>query len=112
MVRKKEARGKDSRVGARDADTAMLAQSARRARRDSPSKNPDGRSAMLKALAVAATIIFAATTGMATAADTAILKGFYSFGADQTIADIGKVEWQPLKLEGLPPGVEIAMLPR
>jgi quercetin dioxygenase-like cupin family protein len=65
---------------------------------------------MLKALAVAATIIVAATTGMATAADTAILKGFYSFGADQTIADIGKVEWQPLKLEGLPPGVEIATL--
>jgi quercetin dioxygenase-like cupin family protein len=37
-------------------------------------------------------------------------KGVYSFGPDQTIADIGKVEWAPLKLEGLPPGIEIAAL--
>jgi quercetin dioxygenase-like cupin family protein len=37
-------------------------------------------------------------------------KGVYSFGSDQTIADIGKVEWAPLKLEGLPPGIEIAAL--
>ena len=44
------------------------------------------------------------------AADTAIPKGFSSFGPDQTIADIGNVEWQPLKLEGLPPGIEIATL--
>ena len=36
--------------------------------------------------------------------------GFYAFGADQTIADVGKVEWQPLKLEGLPAGIEIAVL--
>jgi hypothetical protein len=37
-------------------------------------------------------------------------KGVYSFGTDQTIADIGKMEWAPLKLEGLPPGIEIATL--
>jgi hypothetical protein len=44
------------------------------------------------------------------AADAAMPKGFYAFGADQTIADIGKVEWQPLKLEGVPAGIEIAPL--
>jgi quercetin dioxygenase-like cupin family protein len=37
-------------------------------------------------------------------------KGVYSFGADQTIADIGKLEWAPLQLQGLPPGIEIATL--
>ena len=37
-------------------------------------------------------------------------KGVYSFGPDQTMADIGKMEWAPLKLEGLPPGIEIATL--
>ena len=37
-------------------------------------------------------------------------KGVYSFGPDQTIADIGKMEWAPLKLQGLPPGIEIATL--
>ena len=37
-------------------------------------------------------------------------KGIYSFGADQTIADIGKMEWAPLKFEGLPAGIEIAAL--
>ena len=36
--------------------------------------------------------------------------GFYSFGADQTITDIGKVEWAPLQLQGLPSGIEIAVL--
>src|SRR5215468_9133189 len=46
----------------------------------------------------------------ARAADNATPKGFLSFGPDQTIVDIGKVEWQPLKLEGLPPGIEIATL--
>jgi hypothetical protein len=41
----------------------------------------------------------------ARAADNATSKGFLSFGPDQTIVDIGKIEWQPLKLEGLPPGI-------
>lgn len=37
-------------------------------------------------------------------------KGVFSFGPDQTIADIGKMEWALLKLDGLPPGIEIATL--
>jgi quercetin dioxygenase-like cupin family protein len=44
------------------------------------------------------------------AADAVAPKGFHSFGPDQTIADISKLEWKPLQLEGLPPGVEIASL--
>jgi len=40
---------------------------------------------------------FVANTGSAQQAQP---KGVYSFGPDQTIADIGKVEWAPLKLEG------------
>src|SRR5438270_13501132 len=51
----------------------------------------------------------AAASAQALAADP-LPKGFSSFGPDQTIADVGKVEWQPLKLEGLPPGIEIATL--
>ena len=35
------------------------------------------------------------------AADAPMPKGFSSFGPDQTLADIGKLEWQPLNLEGL-----------
>src|SRR5207253_10939080 len=52
---------------------------------------------------------FAAASAVALAADP-LPKGFSSFGPDQTIADVGKVEWQPLQLEGLPPGAEIASL--
>ena len=37
-------------------------------------------------------------------------KGSYSFGPDQTIADIGLLTWAPLKLDGLPEGIEIATL--
>src|ERR1051325_2456668 len=61
---------------------------------------------MLKMLTLAVIIALAAPA----AAKAAAPKGFFSFGADQTIVDIGKVDWQPLKLEGLPPGVEIASL--
>jgi hypothetical protein len=50
---------------------------------------------------------FVVSTGSAQQAPP---KGVYSFGPDQTIADIGKMEWPPLKLEGLPPGIEIAAL--
>src|SRR3954471_4624510 len=52
--------------------------------------------------------VYALSQPGAQAADAAMPKGFYAFGADQTIADVGKVEWQPLKLEGLPPGIDIA----
>ena len=37
-------------------------------------------------------------------------KGLSSFGPDQTIAEIDKMEWAPLALQGLPPGIEIAVL--
>jgi hypothetical protein len=37
-------------------------------------------------------------------------QGIYAFGEDQTIADIAKVEWAPLALQGLPPGIEVAVL--
>ncbi|MEE9345603.1 MAG: DUF4437 domain-containing protein [Methylococcales bacterium] len=33
-----------------------------------------------------------------------------SFGDDQTIVDLTKVVWEPLKVSGLPPGAEIAIL--
>lgn len=33
-----------------------------------------------------------------------------SFGDDQTIVDLAKVVWEPLKVDGLPPGAEIAVL--
>ena len=52
-------------------------------------------------------LAFVVNTGSAQQAQP---KGVYSFGADQTIADIGKMDWAPLKLEGLPPGIEIAAL--
>ena len=37
-------------------------------------------------------------------------KGVYAFGGDQTIADLGKMDWAPLQLQGLPPGIEIVSL--
>jgi quercetin dioxygenase-like cupin family protein len=46
----------------------------------------------------------------AKAADATMPQGFSAFGADQTIVDIDKVVWQPLKLEGLPPGIQIVPL--
>jgi len=64
---------------------------------------------MLKTLTLAAIIALAAPIA-ATAADAGTPKGFFSFGADQTIVDIGNVDWQPLKLDGLPAGAEIASL--
>jgi quercetin dioxygenase-like cupin family protein len=33
-----------------------------------------------------------------------------SFGKDQTIIDLSRVVWEPLKGEGIPPGPEIALL--
>jgi len=62
---------------------------------------------MLRACAVAA-IALAIATGSSLAEPPT--KGSYSFGTDQTIVDIGKLDWAPLKLEGLPEGMEIATL--
>lgn len=42
--------------------------------------------------------------------EVVLRRGFSSFGPDQTIADAGRLEWGPLKLEGLAPGAEIAVL--
>ena len=44
------------------------------------------------------------------AADEPAAKGFHAFGPDQTIVDIGQLARAPLKLEGLPEGIEIASL--
>ena len=34
----------------------------------------------------------------------------FGFGPDQTIVDIGRVAWEPLRLDGLAAGAEIAVL--
>jgi quercetin dioxygenase-like cupin family protein len=34
----------------------------------------------------------------------------FAFGADQTIIDLSKLVWEPLKAEGVPPGAELATL--
>ena len=34
----------------------------------------------------------------------------FAFGADQTIIDLNKLVWEPFKAEGVPPGVELAVL--
>lgn len=33
-----------------------------------------------------------------------------AFGADQTIIDLNKLVWEPLKVDGVPPGPELAVL--
>lgn len=58
----------------------------------------------------AAIVVLGCLTGPALGQDAAPAKGFYAFGPDQTIADIGKLDWAPLKLKGLPEGIEIAVL--
>jgi quercetin dioxygenase-like cupin family protein len=50
------------------------------------------------------------SSGMALAQQQTPPAGFFAFGPDQTIVEIGKMQWAPLKLEGLPPGIEIATL--
>ena len=63
----------------------------------------------LALLAVAAVVLPLAWRA-ALAEEPKLGKGVSAFGPDQTIADLGKLEWQPLKLDGLPPGAEIAAL--
>src|SRR5437016_1982547 len=62
------------------------------------------------ALVIAAAVLSPGMARYAFADDAKLPKGFYAFGPDQTIVDIGKTEWQPLKLDGLSPGAEIASL--
>jgi quercetin dioxygenase-like cupin family protein len=61
-------------------------------------------------LSSVAVALVVATFAAGTSAQQSPPKGIYSFGPDQTIADISKLEWGPLKLDGLPPGIEIAVL--
>ena len=58
----------------------------------------------------AAAGVFCLFGSAAMAQSAALPKGIYSFGPDQTIADISKMEWAPLKLDGFAPGIEIASL--
>jgi quercetin dioxygenase-like cupin family protein len=64
-------------------------------------------SARISTTAAAASLI-AVVLGSTVAAETSPLpKGAYSFGTDQTLADVSKMQWAPLQLQGLPPGIEI-----
>jgi quercetin dioxygenase-like cupin family protein len=62
------------------------------------------------AIAASALVLSAAFSSLAAAETGALPKGVYSFGADQTLADVGKMQWAPLQLQGLPPGIEIVTL--
>ncbi len=56
------------------------------------------------------TLLLYGSNATAFAQTAAPPKGTYTFGEDQTIADLGKMDWAPLQLAGLPPGIEIASL--
>ena len=61
--------------------------------------------------AAAVTLLLCGPTATAFAQTAATPpKGVSSFGEDQTIADLGKMDWAPLQLQGLPPGIEIVSL--
>jgi quercetin dioxygenase-like cupin family protein len=62
--------------------------------------------------AVSAVLLLALTsvTNGSAAAKAASNKQPLSFGQGQTIIDLQKVVWEPLKGEGIPPGVQIALL--
>jgi quercetin dioxygenase-like cupin family protein len=60
-------------------------------------------------LAVLGLVLIHVTNGSA-AAKAGSNKQPLSFGTGQTIIDLQKVVWEPLKGEGIPPGVQIAML--
>ena len=55
-------------------------------------------------------IVGLAATTQAAAEEVGSRPGFSSFGPEQVIADASRLEWAPLKLEGLAPGAEIAVL--
>jgi quercetin dioxygenase-like cupin family protein len=74
-----------------------------------PSKHLSGPAAFAIALLAGAAAAAGQTTAGAGAGDGSNLRP-YGFGPDQTIVDIGRVAWEPLRLDGLPPGAEIAVL--
>jgi quercetin dioxygenase-like cupin family protein len=55
-------------------------------------------------------LILASLTNGSAADKVASNKQPLSFGTGQTIIDLQKVVWEPLRGEGIPPGVQIAML--
>ena len=54
--------------------------------------------------------VFCLLASTAMAQTAAPPRGVYSFGPDQTIADVSKMEWAPLELDGFAAGIEIAVL--
>ena len=69
-----------------------------------------GFAVWINAASLLASIIGLAASVHVAAAEDAPRKGFSSFGPAQTIADPRRLEWAPLKLEGLAPGAEITVL--
>ena len=55
-------------------------------------------------------IIGLAATIQVAAEEVGQREGFSSFGPEQVIANASRLEWAPLKLEGLAPGAEIVVL--
>jgi quercetin dioxygenase-like cupin family protein len=68
-----------------------------------------GVNSLLALLAVLFLVLSSVTHG-GPAGKTASNTQPLSFGQGQTIIDLQKVVWEPLKGEGIPPGVQIAML--
>jgi hypothetical protein len=62
------------------------------------------------AVSLLASIIGLVASVEVAAGESGLRKGFSAFGPEQMIADVNRLEWGPLKLEGLAPGAEIALL--
>jgi quercetin dioxygenase-like cupin family protein len=68
------------------------------------------RGKSLSALLVMLLLVLTSFTNGSAADKVASNKQPLSFGQGQTIIDLRNVVWEPLKGEGIPPGVQIAML--
>jgi quercetin dioxygenase-like cupin family protein len=55
-------------------------------------------------------VVGASCAGASAQGDRASNKQPLAFGADQTIIDLNKLTWEPLKADGVPPGPELAVL--
>jgi quercetin dioxygenase-like cupin family protein len=69
-----------------------------------------GRHLSGPAFGIAILAVAAAASGQTQGSGDGSSQRPYGFGPDQTIVDIGKAAWEPLRLDGLPPGAEIAVL--
>ena len=58
----------------------------------------------LTTMAAIVTLLLCGLSAAPFAQTAAPPRGVHSFGGDQTIADLGKIDWAPLQLPGLPPG--------